>query len=96
MRSWPAGPANRANRRAKSARASAWLSVSFAAISPMASSVAAGAARSASIASASAWISSRWTWLSWKSPRQSCSDFRSPTTFRYATGSCRGAKNSSR
>ena len=46
----------------------------------MASSVAAGAARSASIASASAWISSRWTWLSWKSPRQSCSDLRSPTT----------------
>ena len=54
MCSWPAGPANLANRRAKSARASAWLIVSFAAISPMASSVAAGAARSASIASASA------------------------------------------
>ena len=75
MRSRPAGPANLANRRAKSARASAWLSVSFAAISPMASSVAGppAAACSASIASASARISSRWTWLSWNSPRQSCS-----------------------
>ena len=57
-RSWPAGPANLANLAAKSARASAWLSASFAAISPMASSVAAGAgaARPASRRPAS-WIS---------------------------------------
>src|SRR5580704_7106019 len=95
MRCWPAGPANLVNRWAKSARASAWLCARFAAISPMASSVAAGAARSASIAAARAPISWRCTSLSWNSPRQSCSCFRSPTTFRYATGSCSGAKNSS-
>src|SRR5580693_3705129 len=83
-RCWPAGPANLVNRWAKSARASAWLCARFAAISPMASSVAAGAP-----------ISCRCTSLSWNSPRQSCSCLRSPTTFRYATGSCRGAKNSS-
>src|SRR5690242_8315678 len=58
-RSRPAGPANLANLAANSARASVWLSASFAAISPMASSVAAGAARSASIASARSPISWR-------------------------------------
>src|SRR5207247_989306 len=87
-RSRPAGPANLANLAENSVRASAWLSASFAAISPMASSVAAGAARSASIASAIVWISARCTSLSWNSPRQSWSCLRSLTTLRYATGSC--------
>src|SRR5690242_1596956 len=95
-RSRPAGPANLANLAANSARASAWLSASFAAISPMASSVAAGAVRSASIASARSRISWRCTSLSWNSPRQSWSCLRSERTFRYATWSCSGAKNSSR
>src|SRR5204863_3644187 len=60
-RSRPAGPANRANLAANSSLASAWLRGCFAAISPMASSVAAGAVRSASIASASVPISLRCT-----------------------------------
>ena len=64
-------------------------------ISPIASSVTAGASPAASIAAASALISPICTSVSWNSPRQSCSRLRSAITFAYAAGSCNGAKNSS-
>jgi hypothetical protein len=63
-------------------------------ISPIASSVTAGASPAASIAAASALISPICTSVSWNSPRQSCSRLRSAITFAYAAGSCSGAKNS--
>ena len=64
-------------------------------ISPIASSVTAGASPAASIAAASALISPICTSVSWNSPRQSCSRLRSAITFAYPAGSCSGAKNSS-
>ena len=74
----PPGRRTCANLAANSARASAWLSASFAAISPMASSVAAGAAPFGQHrVSERRGSRARCTSLSWNSPRQSWSCLRS-------------------